>query len=144
MSTNTLAEDYVMTLQRILRPSVPDLQTRSKALVKSLQLLNPKIQTKGFKLAVPSAIFEDGVNYDYPSADYSVKLGQRLERRFGKRLTRQLLCKHCEILHDWVNRDCRFVPDAYLIDADKRTIVCYEIEDTHPLTRHSILKYGDA
>lgn len=34
------------------------------------------------------------------------------------------------------------IPDAFLIDKERRTIVCYEIEDTHPLNPRSIVAYG--
>lgn len=50
----------------------------------------------------------------------------------------------CEILESWRARDSNFIPDAYLIDKDSRTVVCYEIEDQHHLNLNSIGTYGAA
>jgi len=47
-----------------------------------------------------------------------------------------------DIVHVFKSR-ARLVPDAYLIDKENKAIVCYEVEDTHPLNDKKILKYTD-
>jgi hypothetical protein len=81
---------------------------------------------------------------DRPGQGYAERLIARAERRFGKLKARKLLFERSEILQTWQHRDAKFVPDAYLIDKEKKTVVCYEVEDHHPLNPFSIGEYAAA
>jgi hypothetical protein len=73
--------------------------------------------------------------------DYVHRLVPRLERMYGKKRAKQLLLERCEVLDGWRHRDATFRPDGFLIDEPNWTVVCYEVEDTHPLNPHSIEEY---
>jgi hypothetical protein len=92
---------------------------------------------------VLKAIFKDALAGEFMNECYGTAVIARLERRFGKAKANKILCKHCEILDAWKER-CRFIPDAYLIDHDQRTVVCYEIEDWNPMHPHALMRYADA
>lgn len=137
-------QSYIIRLEDKLNSiGQPDL-TPSKRVVRALRTVRSDIATHGFRKNVLDAIFQDGYASDYLDEDYRERLLQRLIRWFGKKKARRMLVAGCEILDSWSNRDSRFVPDAYLIDSENKTVVCYEIEDSHHLNPFSIREYGAA
>lgn len=141
---NTAPEDYIISLTGKVMRAEQLGKTPSEQIIYSLQANNPKIATKGFYKAVLNSILEDALKQEFFDDKYRQKLVTRLERRFGKLRTRRVLIEQCDILYSWKHRNSRFVPDAFLLDAENRTIVCYEVEDSHPLNLYSIKKYADA
>lgn len=140
---NTSPHDYVVNITGLVR-SVPDGDyTPSKQVILALQAADFRIATRGFRKAVTEAIFRDTIEQDYPEKSYRERFIRRLDKWTKKKSTTVLLDK-CEILETWRKRDSRFIPDAYLVDSKKRTIVCYEVEDHHPLNPFSIGEYGAA
>lgn len=136
--------DYVVNVAETLRQVSDKGLTQSQRIVRALQLVRPEISSKGFRKTVQEAIYVDAVGSDYPEPGYAERLIARAERQFGKVKARKLLFARSEILQTWKSRDARFVPDAYLIDKDKKTVVCYEVEDRHPLNPFSVGEYAAA
>jgi hypothetical protein len=141
---NTSAEDYVVHLAGRVDRSRELGRTQSVRVVRRLQEIDPRVSTKGFRQAVLKAIFDDAVreNFFFLNDERRKKLLARLERRFGRVRTTEILVEECEILGCWKDRDSRFTPDAYLIDAEKRTVVCFEVEDANHLTPDKIIEYA--
>ena len=135
---------YVVNIAETLRQVSDDKITQSQKIVKALHMVRPEISKEGFRKRVQQAIFVDAVASDYSEYERAERLVARAERRFGKLKARQLLYERSEILQTWHKRDCKFVPDAYLIDRESRTVVCYEVEDHHPLNPFSIGEYAAA
>lgn len=135
---------YVMNVGETLRQISEERLTQSQKIVRALQILRPEISSKGFRKRVQEAIYVDAIGSDHPDPGYAERLIARAERRFGKLKSRKLLFERSEILQTWKDRDAKFVPDAYLIDKDKKTVVCYEVEDHHPLNPFSIGEYAAA
>jgi hypothetical protein len=91
---------------------------------------------------VLDAIFEHALIEFYgDDEEYVKRLVARAGRRFGAKRARKLLIDRCDYLHTWKYRDATFRPDGYLIDVPNWTVVCYEVEDTHPLNPDSIEEY---
>ena len=107
-------------------------------------MIKPEICTKRFASKVLDAIFNDGVEEELFNENYRTRYVRRLNRWFGKSGAKRLLIKRCEILDCWKNSDSGFVPDAFLIDPENKTIVCYEVEDHHPLNPFSVGRYSNA
>ena len=142
---NTEPDQYVLAVTDIiLRVPVAPGSTPSHRMVDALRATDSRVQKYGFRAAVLDAIFDDAVDQNYEDESKALRLRQRLERRFGRRRARKMLISRVEVLESWKNRDGNFVPDAFLIDDENRTVVCYEIEDTHPLNVSSIRAYANA
>lgn len=141
---NTVAYNYVVDVVGKVRSITQRGITPSKRVVLALQAVNPKIMTHGFRKNVLNAIFEDAIASELFDDRYRERLLTRLNRRWGKERARRVLIERFEILDCWRNRDARFVPDAYLIDPENNTVVCYEVEDRNPLNPFSIREYGAA
>jgi len=145
MYNNMPPDGYVVDIVGRGLLSIAPGRSPSHRVVHALQAADPRILTSGFRSTVLNAIFEHGVAEHFNDDDDRVKkLVPRLERRFGKKRARRLLIDHCDILHTWRHRDARFIPDAFLVDAANWTVVCYEVEDTHPLNPWSIQEYAAA
>ncbi len=141
---NTDAGDYAWQLASHISRTLEAGSSPSKRVIKSLQAADPRIRTAGFRKTVLDAIFFDEVNNDYDDEEYSKKLIERITRRYGKKVAHRTLVARCEILETWRHRDASMVPDAYLVDEANKTLVCYEVEDSHPLSIHSIGAYSGA
>lgn len=136
--------NYLLNVAEALRQVSNKNFTQSQKIVRSLQIVRPEIVREGFRKKVQQAIFVDAVASDHSEPEYAERLISRTERRFGKLKAKQLLVKRSDILQTWQHRDCKFVPDAYLIDKEKKTVVCYEVEDHHPLNSFKIVEYAAA
>ena len=143
MTLNTKPEDYIIDLLGKIPTEQEEGVTPSKNVRTALQSTHPDVKIKRFRQTVLEAIFEDGVEEQYGSPDLKDKLIYRVVRRFGKKRAKEILASRCEILNSW-KYDSRFVPDAYIVDTDRKTVVCYEVEDHHPLNPFSIGGYADA
>ena len=136
--------NYVLDISSAIS-SVKEVNlTPSHRVVRALQMIKPEICTKRFASKVLDAIFNDGVEEELFDESYRTRYVRRLNRWFGKSGAKRLLIKRCEILDCWKNRDSGFVPDAFLIDTENKTIVCYEVEDHHPLNPFSVGRYSNA
>lgn len=140
---NTGPENYVIRITGKILLSKQRAQTPSHSVVEALRQERPDIQTNGFRRNVLDAIWDDAVEDGLGGGPQQERYLRRLNR-WAKSNAREHLMKRCEILDTWRNRDSRFVPDAYLIDAANKTVVCYEVEDQHPLNPNSIGKYAAA
>lgn len=140
---NTSPRDYAPDISGVVRIVETQKYTPSKRVVLALQRGNKNIQTKGFRRSVTEAIFDDAIEQEYPDDEYRKRFLRRLHRWSGKN-ARNILLDRSEILETWRTRDGNFIPDAYLIDKANRTVVCYEVEDQHPLNASSIGAYGAA
>lgn len=145
MPINSQAADYAFDLRQRL-PQIPKMKTPSHRVISALQKIDSRIQSSGFREAVLSAIFKDAVEeyFGFGSDEYGWKVVSRLQRRFGIRHARKVLNKRCDSLYCWKYRDGSFLPDGYLIDAENRTIVCYEVEDSLHLYRGRLIKYSNS
>jgi len=142
---NTEPEQYVVPIAGRFHPNDYRNMSPSERIFQVLQKTDQRITRNNFRSSVLDAIFEDGVvSFFDDDEERARRVRQRLERRIGKTRARRLLIERCDILDTWRTRDARFRPDAYLIDAPKRTVVCYEIEDSHPLNPSSIEEYSAA
>lgn len=135
---------YVVNVTEALRQISDEGLTQSQKIVRALQIVCPEVATKGFRKRVQEAMYIDAIGSDYTDPGYTERLIARAERRFGKHRARKFLFDRSEVLQTWKNRDAKFVPDAYLIDKSKKTVVCYEVEDHHPLNPFSIGEYAAA
>ncbi len=90
------------------------------------------------------AIFDVVCIEHYETEERYRRVRERATRWFGQDRAKRLLTERIEILESWKGRDARMAPDAFLIDAENKTIVCYEVEDTHPLNPNSIGAYANA
>lgn len=141
---NTAASDYAWQLSGHISRKLESGSSPSKRVIQALQKSDPRVRTVGFRRTVLDAIYFDGVNSGYDDENYSKRLIDRVIRRYGKRVAYRILIKRSEILETWKHRDATMVPDAYLIDEANKTIVCYEVEDSHPLNINSIGGYSAA
>lgn len=137
---NTSPENYAKNIS----PNVADLAignlTPSKRVVLALQAACPGVRTTGFKKEVLKAILDDACNSE--SIEWREKYLRRLKRWTGRRYLSHFY-ERFEILASWKQR-YRVVPDAYLIDAANKTVVCFEIEDQHHLNPIKVEHYGGA
>jgi hypothetical protein len=142
MYNHTPADDYILSIVGHIRPADLLNLSPSDRVVRALKALDPRVVTGGFRSKVLNAIFEHAlVEHFNDDEEYVRKLVPRLERKCGRKRARNLLLERCEILNTWRHRDARFRPDAFLIDVPNWTVVCYEVEDTHPLNPDSIEEY---
>lgn len=147
MHNHTPPDGYVLEIAGTIRPNDQSHRTPSHRVVAALQALDSRIETKEFRSTVLDTIFEHAVVEHFDDVEdetYGRRLLDRLKRRYGTKRTRDLLVDRCDVLNTWRHRDAQFRPDAFLIDAPNWTVVCYEIEDTHPLNPRSILEYAAA
>jgi hypothetical protein len=144
LSYNTNPNDYIINLTDKIRDNEVYGRTASNRVVYALQLTRPEIETRGFRRKVLEAIFDDGVSSEFYDDKYRERLLTRLYRCWGKAKTKRILLQRCDVLWAWKYRDSHFIPDAYLIDQENKTIVCYEVEDTHPLNPFSVGEYAAA
>ena len=130
-------------------PGAPQNElTASDALVAALRQANPSIQVGKFRRNVQDAIEEDCIaEYCGHDDDHKVAFVKWLQSRYSrKELQEKILIGNgrslglSDVAEMWKRR-CSIVPDAYLIDPVNRTVVCFEIEDTHPLSRNNMQKY---
>lgn len=140
---NTAPQDYIVDLAGRVRTIPSGDYTPSRRVALALQATDSRITTKGFRKAVTEAIFADTVEQEYPNKNYRERFVRRLDKWTQKK-SKATLLDRCEILESWRKRDSRFVPDAYLVDKKHRTVVCYEIEDRHPLNPFSVGAYAAA
>jgi len=140
---NTDPMDYVVDLSGLVRQTPVGDYTPSKRVILALQQANQNIKTIGFRKHVTDAIFDDAVEQNYPIKDYRDKLIRRLDK-WTKNKSKKVLLEKCEILEAWRKRNPRFVPDAYLIDKERRAIICFEIEDWNHISPFKIFAYGVA
>jgi hypothetical protein len=140
-NVNTRPDDYVLRLKAV--PSAGP-SSRSNRIVDLLRQADARIAPgREFHASVRNAIFDDALRLHYMNDEpFASAVYARAIRRWGKQSTRIRVGHCCEALITW--NECKFVPDAYLIDAERASIVCYEIEDTHPINHSSILAYGYA
>jgi hypothetical protein len=143
MSYNTRPNEYVVDLRGLVRLIPEGDYTASKRVVLALMAADCRVAATGFRKAVTNAIFDDVVEQNYPDENYRNKLIRRLDKWTSDK-SRKVFLARCEILECWINRDSRFIPDAFIVDCERRTVVCYEIEDSHPLSPFSIGEYGAA
>lgn len=141
---NTQSESYAYQLFGRVPYNKGCQLTPSSRVVLALQKVNPQIKTKGFRKSVLDAIMMDGIGIDYEDDEYPERLVQRLIRRFGKMKARNILIEKFDILQTWRYRDARMIPDAFYIDVENKTVVCYEVEDYHPLNPFSVSAYAAA
>ena len=141
---NTEPSRYIIDVRGHMLTDVGSNITASNKLVLLLQSQRDGIETKRFRKNVLDAIFDDVLSEHYGDVEYAMKIKNRAIRRFGKKKAIDNIIQRSEILDSWKNRDSRFIPDAYYIDLERKTIVCYEVEDTHPLNPFSIGKYAAA
>lgn len=143
VSTNTIATEYVFEIADHLL-NVDKTLSPSYRVIRALQKADPRVRTHRFSKSVLGAIFMDGVYNDFVDHAYADRLVVRARQLWGRKRAEQVFVNRCEILETWKNRDGKIVPDAHLIDAERRTIVCYEVEDAHPLNRDSLSAYARA
>jgi len=141
---NTNPADYAFDLVNKIPRSKDHSISPSNCVLAALKKACPATRTKFFRQSVLDAIFDDCLANDWEDEKYCARLVERLERRFGKRKARSILVDRVDVLHTWRFRDALMIPDASLIDAENKTVVCYEIEDTHPLNPRSINEYAAA
>lgn len=145
MYNHTPGDGYVLNIAGRIRPTDYPQLSPSHRVVRALQALDSRIVTTGLRSKVLAAIFDHALVQHFNDDDgYVRRLVARLERRYGKKRTRRLLLDRCDMLKTWRYRDARFRPDALLIDIPNWTVVCYEVEDTHPLNPYSIAEYAAA
>jgi hypothetical protein len=145
MHYNTEPHEYVLPIAGQFHPNDYRRMSPSERIFRVLQKVDARVTRNKFRASVLDAIFDDGVtSFFNDDEEHAKKVCRRLARRVGKARARRLLIERCDILDTWRHRDARFRPDAYIIDAPKRTVVCYEIEDTHPLNPLAIEAYSAA
>lgn len=137
---NSDPEGYAENLCEAISMSAADDRTPSKRVVMALQAAMPNVKTAGFKAKVLDAIIEDAC--EGKSKEWRSKYLRRLKRWMGPDY-QQRFYNRFEILASWRER-FPIVPDAYLIDAQKKTIVCFEVEDQHHLKPAKLEHYGGA
>lgn len=116
-------------------------RSRSEVVVEALIERNPAVRTsRGFHRSVFDAIFDDAFFNWFGYLPNDSELFARASRRWGRRRALELVVAKVEELNAW--RSCRFIPDAFLIDSPKRTVVCYEVEDTNPLKQKPLRQYS--
>jgi hypothetical protein len=145
MYNHTPADGYILDIVGRVHLNREPARSPSHRVVRALQAIDPRVRTTGFRSTVLNAIFDHAlIEHYHDDEKYVKKLVARLERRYGKTRTRRLLIERCDILNTWRYRDARFIPDAFLVDAPNWTVICYEVEDTHPLNTASIAEYAAA
>jgi hypothetical protein len=147
MYNHTPANGYILDVAGRIMPADRPGLSPSDRVVRALQAVDPRIQARGFRAKVLDAVYLHALGEHFNPHDdeeYVNRLIPRVERKYGKRRARELLLQRCEILETWRHRDATFRPDAFLIDAPNWTVVCYEVEDTHPLNPYSIGEYEAA
>ena len=137
---NTEPEDYLTNLSAAVAASKIDDLTPSKRVVLALQAARADVRTSGFKKEVLKAIFDDAC--DDVTKKWRDKYLRRLKRWTGPGYLNHFY-ERFEILASWKER-YSVVPDAYLIDAPKKTVVCFEVEDQHHLNPIKVEHYGGA
>jgi hypothetical protein len=137
---NTDPEKYVVPLIGKVHWDPDCGQSPSRCVVAALRGIEPGIQVTCFRKCVLRAIWDDAIKEAFDEEGVRERYLRRL-RRWTKHNAEKHLITRCEILDTWKNRDCRFVPDAFLLDAPNKTVVCYEVEDRHPLNPWSIGEY---
>jgi len=137
---NAHPEDYLTNVSLEVAKSKIDDFTPSKRVVRALQAARPGVRIAGFKKEVLNAIFDDACS-DAPK-EWRDKYLRRLKRRTGPGYLKHFY-ERFEILASWKERYA-LVPDAYLIDSDKKTVVCFEVEDQHHLSPIKVERYGGA
>lgn len=137
---NSDPEDYAANLCREVSRITAEDHTPSKRVVMALQAAMPNVMTAGFKAKVLDAITEDAC--EGKSKEWRSKYLRRLKRWTGPDY-QQHFNNQFEILASWRER-FPIVPDAYLIDAQKKTVVCFEVEDQHHLKLVKVEHYGGA
>jgi hypothetical protein len=137
---NTDAESYAPNLSAAIAKLNIDDATPSKRVVRALQAVRPGVRTSGFKKEVLNAILDDAC--EEVTKEWRVKYLRRLKRWTGPRYIEHFY-ERFEILASWKQR-YPVVPDAYLIDAAQKTVVCFEIEDHHHLNPLKVEHYGGA
>jgi len=144
MYNHTPPESYILDIVGGVHQQDSKLRPSARV-VRALQALDARIVTKRFRTTVLNAIFDHAVVQHFNDDEaYVGRRIARLQQRYGKKRTRELPIERCDILNTWRYRDARFIPDAYLVDTPNWTVVCYEVEDTHPLNPFSIEEEGDA
>ncbi len=103
-------------------------------------MVRPDVRTAGFKKEVLKAIVDDAC--DDVTKEWRDRYLRRLKRWTGPSYLNHFY-ERFEILASWRER-YPLVPDAYLIDSSKRTVVCFEVEDQHHLNPVKVEHYGGA
>lgn len=137
---NTYAENYATNVSASVAKLAVDDLTPSKRVVQALQAARPAVRTTGFKREVLKAIFDDAC--DDVSKEWRDKYIRRLKRWTGPGYL-SYFYERFEILASWKQR-YPLVPDAYLVDAANKTVVCFEVEDQHHLSSVKVEHYGGA
>ena len=137
---NTAPEDYATNVSTAVAKLAIDKLTPSKRVVWALQMTCPDICTTGFKREVLKAILDDAC--DNVPKEWRDKYLRRLKRWTGPGYLNHFY-ERFEIPVSWKQR-YPVVPDAYLIDATSKTVVCFEIEDQHHLNPLKVERYGGA
>src|SRR3954468_16236763 len=113
MFNNTSPDGYILDVAGHMHPNDPPELSPSGRVVRALQALDSRVVTSRFRSTVLEAIFHHAVGEQFNPDDeeYGKKLILRLERRYGKKRTRELLIERCDVLNTWRYRDARFIPD---------------------------------
>jgi hypothetical protein len=141
MALNTNAHEYVIHLSSLVVGDVRNLETSSKQVVRILKTTDSRIKDGGFNKAVLEAIFMEALEDHYESEEKAIQMLARLKKKYGMAKAKAFFFKNCDMLRIWKYENAKFIPDAFLIDEDRRTIVCYEVEDTNPININSLGKY---
>lgn len=135
-----VSKNYLANISSVISHLTIDDSSPSQRVIKALQKIYPKTSTVKFKQKVLDAILEDAC--EGKSAEWRKKYRRRLKRWTGSNHLNNFY-ERFEILASWKQR-YRIVPDAYFIDAENKTVVCFEVEDQHHLTPNKIEHYGGA
>ena len=144
MGLNTFPDQYVHDICDYLNPTRWDpAVTFSGRIVQALREREPRLATRDFRRAVLAAVFDDSIADAFHGAEtYARRVFARAQRRFGKKRARSLVLERSVILRMIRNMENRPLPDAFVVDFENSTIVCYEAEDTHPLNVDTVARYG--
>jgi hypothetical protein len=141
---NTQPADYMPQLSGMVRPIVRRENQASKAVLLALRGHDKRVQVRQFRRKVALAIFDDALAAQCIVGPDRDRLVERVKRRFGPKDWLSVFYRGVSVLSSWNEDVAGFLPDAFLIDEDRKTVVCYEIEDTNPLKPAAIRKYANA
>jgi hypothetical protein len=118
--------------------------TPSDRVVRLLQQSDERVKKYGFASAVLAALAEDALIDIYHDDEAKAQaIFRRAIRRFGKKRIEELVRRKSELLRSLAARNCKVIPDAYIVDRQNGTVVCYEIEDTNPLKTDVLIRYSN-
>ena len=138
---NTAATDFLIDTTYLGRFPRNEGETASNWIIRYFQSIDARVTKYGFKQNLLAAIAKDSIAEDHGDR-YAEAYIRRLSKWCRKKDQKKHLYRKTDIL-DSLNIDrVKIVPDGHLIDVKKKTVVCYELEDKHPLNDNSIAKYS--